>query len=155
MIFFRLLGQLWTLISSWFISWRCFWMSWCNKFLCLIIPASTLNNMHLRGKEQNLSSRRRSIKKVVECFMCSVPLPGEKNRRRIQSSDVAYSMLQNQLKAVDDAVKFPLNSVLCRPCTRRLEKLKKLQSECSGNESKIQSQLSARAALLPRSQDML
>ena len=87
--------------------------------------------------------------------MCSVSLLDKKNRRRIPSSDVAYSVLQNQLKAVDDAVELPLDFVLCRPCARRLEKLKKLQSECSGNESKIQSQLSARAALLPRSQGML
>lgn len=76
---------------------------------------------------------------MVECFMCSVPLPDKKNRQRIQSSDVAYSVLQNQLQAVDDAVKLPPDSVLCRPCTRRLEKLKKLQLECSGNESEIQS----------------
>ena len=87
--------------------------------------------------------------------MCSVQLPDKKNRRRIQSSDVAYSALQNQLKAVDDAVKLPVDSVLCRPCTRRLEKLKKLQVECSGLESEIQSQLRAGAALLPRSQGML
>ena len=82
----------------------------------------------------------------MACFVCRDALPNKKDRRRIQSSDCMYHELQYQLslRAVFDkdsqsqadsaTVNVPSETINCRPCMRRFEKLKKLRNELSVNE---------------------
>ena len=58
----------------------------------------------------------------------------------------------SQSQADSATVNVPSETIICRPCMRRFEKLKKLRNELSVNENSIQSQLRVAAALMPKTQ---